>query len=731
MLRIKFLTPTFAKLIMNIFLLGMILSLVLVLFPSQRIGSAAPSTLFKKLLHPSQIKKYSFPTLFAGNTYFSSKELLDAAEAELLLFNTDYRKKSAIDDAAYQMELAYHAVGFPDVAVEYFISEDKDIPDVQFLISEGHRVMVQKIFIQGNTTYDDAFLFALNKKLKTVRDSHNPFPFIFQQMKSFARSIAEFYIAEGFLDAKISQPQLMPGSTPDQTATVFIQINEGKKYIVGNMLFGRQELPESEMSLLETFDSLKGIPYNPRVKLLLKSKLMEYYQNKGFADVVINVASNKRQEKGVVDITITIKKGVKAIISEITIKGNNTTKELFIRKKIKPAIGEIYTLKDEKESFSALYQTGIFSSVDFKIEDLELPGNKKLLIDLVEKPTKEVFIETGWGSYELLRFTAGYSNNNYFGTGKNFRIESAASSKTLQISIGLTDPQFLDFPITADIPINFSYRQEPEYTIKENGLAIFFSQKFSNKTRISTGYSYREKSITDLATTLDPLYRDNNYNNASLTMSFSQDTRDDFFLPKAGHRGLFSMEYAGAILGGDLAYMRFTGGFRVFKQISEGNVLALRYKTGVILPGYGQDGIPIDERFFNGGESSVRSFRESRLGPKDGSGASLGGTGFNTLSIELRRMFSSQLAGTAFIDAGNISPNQTTVNGISSLAAERNDLISATRKDFFRDFRYGVGCGIQYLLPIGPARIDFSYNPDRRSDSESQYALHLSIGMAF
>jgi outer membrane translocation and assembly module TamA len=52
--------------------------------------------------------------------------------------------------------------------------------------------------------------------------------------------------------------------------------------------------------------------------------------------------------------------------------------------------------------------------------------------------------------------------------------------------------------------------------------------------------------------------------------------------------------------------------------------------------------------------------------------------------------------------------------------------------DFFQGFRPGVGVGLQYLLPVGPARVDFAWNPDRDEKcDEDLFVVHFSVGMAF
>ena len=668
---------------------------------------------------------------FAGNSFFTSEDLLAAAQTELQILESKERKKTVVDDAAFKMELAYREAGFPEAAVDYQISEQQGEYNVLFSVFEGRRVLVQTVHLQGTDSFDAQYLFGLDQRLKAQIDQHEPFAYVAQQLKTFSRTLADFYKAEGFLDVSIDQSELILDPTVEQPVSIAIIVTEGEKYRIGDVIFSVDSDPGQKSELQEISGQFAGVAYNPRLKLLLRSKIQEYYQNKGYADVDIAVDTIKRPEQAVMDLEVVIQKGEKVTIQKIIIQGNERTSETFIRKRIRLISGQLYTLRAERESFSSLYQTGLFSKVGFKLESFGGPGQKRLIVDVEEKLPKEFFVEPGWGSYELLRMAAGYTDKNLFGTGRSFRLESSVSTKSRQILAGFTDHYFMDTKIWADVPIHYRYRQEPDYTISENGFGIFFSEKFRNKARLSGSYSYSTKKITDIDTTLDQIYSDSNYNNAALTFSVSRDTRDDFFWPQSGYLGTVSLEYADALIGGDLSYIRLTAGVREFIKIRDQLVFAMRYNMGFILPGPGQTSIPLDERFFNGGENSVRSFRESRLGLQDSTGAALGGTAFNTISLELRRTFTTNLAGSLFIDAGNIAPNRTMTNGTSPLAADRQELIDATWKDFFSDFRYGVGFGIQYLLPIGPARFDIGFNPDRRPETESEYAMHLSVGMAF
>jgi len=59
-------------------------------------------------------------------------------------------------------------------------------------------------------------------------------------------------------------------------------------------------------------------------------------------------------------------------------------------------------------------------------------------------------------------------------------------------------------------------------------------------------------------------------------------------------------------------------------------------------------------------------------------------------------------------------------------------LLDDTLDDFFSEFKFGIGIGFQYLLPVGPVRIDVAYNPDPEEIwNEDIWVFHFSLGMAF
>jgi outer membrane protein assembly factor BamA len=120
----------------------------------------------------------------------------------------------------------------------------------------------------------------------------------------------------------------------------------------------------------------------------------------------------------------------------------------------------------------------------------------------------------------------------------------------------------------------------------------------------------------------------------------------------------------------------------------------------------------LDERYFNGGSTSVRSFTERTLGPKDSENYPIGGELFTVLNAEIIFPLYGALQGAAFVDAGNV--------------------LKASAVNALEDMRYAVGLGLRYKLPIGPLRLDYGRNPNPNPrDRERNGAFHFTFGFAF
>jgi len=680
-------------------------------------------------IEPQASASKSNGIIFQGNTAISEAALRREAVAELKSFDKEGHRPADIDDAAFQMELAYRNAGYAFAVVNYQIEKNETVPRITFLISEGPRVIVRDIIPIGNLALDDEKLRGYFQKDRSILFGKDDLVFVRSRVEDAVGEIRRYYTTQGYLDAVVNEPELDFTENRSQV-NITIRIQEGIPYTVHRIEISGDGIEGAQADLDQIRRELINQPFFKRQRLLLQTRILEVCSNYGFPDAVVEIDRRAGGEAGRIVLDANISSGPRVSIAAIEIRGNERTRPGFIRNRMRLKPGDRYNLALQKESFRDLYRTGIFSKVDFELEKTGDPAQRVLVVVVAETRAKELFFEPGWGSYEKLRLRVGFQEKNLFGTGRIFRTQATGSLKARSLSGGLTDPFFFNTDIKADLTGFYNHREEPSFTREDIGMAFALTKRLSDNVLSSAEYMIRSTDISDVDDFNEQ--SDGGYNYASIKGQLTYDTRNDLFFPTSGQRLFGSAEHADEVLGGSINLTRLTGGGRSFFNLARYTVLGVRYTTGLILPGSGQVTLPLSERFFNGGENTVRSFKESELGPKDPSGDSVGGYGFNVFNLELRQRLIGNLIGTVFVDYGNVAPNRSRSERGLQPYESRSDVISDTLDDFFKDFRPGVGFGLQYLLPVGPARVDFAFNPDQRSDrDEDFFVMHFSIGTAF
>jgi outer membrane translocation and assembly module TamA len=128
------------------------------------------------------------------------------------------------------------------------------------------------------------------------------------------------------------------------------------------------------------------------------------------------------------------------------------------------------------------------------------------------------------------------------------------------------------------------------------------------------------------------------------------------------------------------------------------------------------DDLPASERFFAGGDTSIRGFALDKVGTTGPNGTiapngfPTGGNAVLLLSGELRVPVWHDLGAVGFVDGGNVYRRVTEMD--------------------LTQLRGAVGFGLRYRSFIGTVRVDLGFKLDRRPNEPST-ALHFSLGQAF
>jgi len=678
---------------------------------------------------PAQIP--GFRVVFEGNPTLSIRVLRKAAAEELDSYERNGYRQSDIDDAAFQMTVAYRKKGYAFAEVDYQIDAKARPVVVTFKVSEGPQVVIEGITFSGNKAFDgdtlDRFFNGQPKRLI----GKGRLLFQESEIETARSKIRAYYLSNGFLDVDIPEPKVS-FSKDRSSAAIAVVISEGVQYVIRAVAVTGDRVPEATAVIEAIGRELVDQPYIRRKNMILRSRLLNAYKDLGYAFASIDVSERSELSTGDVFLEARVDSGPVVTIARIDVRGNQDIRESFIRNRLRLKPGDRYSTKKERESFRSLYRTGLFTNVDLRLEPLDSGAQALLVVEVVEAASLEFYVEPGWGSYEKLRLIAGFRERSLFGTGIILNPEAKVSVKAQSLTVRVTDPWFLNTEVTADFPVYYNHRQEPSFTRRDLGFGASFSRALSESWRVSTGYNLRQTDLSDVAPDVQDTSQQDNYNLGSVQAQGTHDTRNDLFSPTRGRRFFLAAEYADPVLGGDITFLRLTGGVRQFYRLFRETVLGIRYKTGFIIPGGAAVGLPISERFFNGGENTVRSYKESELGPKDLFGEPVGGYGYNVFNLEIRQRLYKNFIGTVFVDVGNVSPNRSRAELGLLPYASNSEIVSDTQKDFFNDFRPGVGFGLQYLLPIGPLRADLAYNPDfDRERDQDEFVFHFSVGTAF
>jgi outer membrane translocation and assembly module TamA len=127
--------------------------------------------------------------------------------------------------------------------------------------------------------------------------------------------------------------------------------------------------------------------------------------------------------------------------------------------------------------------------------------------------------------------------------------------------------------------------------------------------------------------------------------------------------------------------------------------------------------LPASERFFAGGDTTIRGYALDTVGAPNtisDEGFPTGGNAVVILNAEFRVPVWRDLGTALFVDGGNVFRRVTEFD--------------------IGELRGAVGFGVRYNSPIGPVRLDLGFKLDRRFINERlepRTALHFSIGHIF
>lgn len=583
---------------------------------------------------------------------------------------------------------------------------------VTFSIVENKKLYIHKIAFTGNKHFSDR---KLRHKIQTSK--RNFFLAWFNKSGVLKKDLLDvdidrltvFYHDKGFIHAKVGSPDI---SYDKKGIVITIPINEGPRYRVGRVGIDGDIIDKPE-KLLKVV-KLQKKKYLDREQLQKDIQhLSSFYKDHGYANVEVNPMVKEKKEEPVANVIYQIDKGDRVYIQRINISGNTKTRDKVIRRELRIAEGDMYRTSLLKRSSFALKRLDYFDKVDLETTKGTANNLMQLNVKVKEKPTGAISFGAGYSSTESIFAVGQVYQNNLFGRGQKLGLQAQLGASTQRYSISFTEPWFLDTHLSVGVDgFNLAYDYD-DYTKDSYGGNLRLSYPFAEWSRFYFTYSYEDADIRDISDNAAVLIKDQEgrHRKSSFTVAAERDTRDHPFLTTQGSDNSLSIEYAGDELGGDSNFVKYI--------INSGWYFPLAWKTVAFLHAKGgfitgsRENVPLYERFYLGGINSIRAFKYGDVGPKDPkTGDIIGGNKFGQANLEFLFPIMKKvgLRGVVFFDAGNAFDND-----------EGFDISK---------FRTAAGGGLRWQSPMGPLRLEWGYNLDKRDD-EDQSNWEFSMGAFF
>ncbi len=744
---------------------------------------------------------------FEGNHVLNSKTL----GKEILSSKTADFNPFVLDDLSERLSKLYRRHGFARAKVGYRVEQDPAVnrKEITFTITEGNRVAVKDIDFEGNTAFSDARLraYIFDAMLDAIPQSlvnqpidrgdldplgggitvtqhigggaerrvDRPQGFLFELVpetvylrepyEKALGKIGDLYRSQGYLEARL-EPPLLSYDADGSNLYITIPIHEGIQTLVESVSFeGNQFL--SSPQLLDVAARSSG-PVRPGGPLdlygveQLRLALVRTYAHQGYIYCRIGQRIVYSDDRSLAEVVYTINEGPQVKIGRVLVRGSVLTDPAVFRHSLTLHAGGVFSPDQAAASREALYQLEIFSGVDIKLLDPEVPrAEKDVVVSVRERLPHSISVSPGISSAEGVRLQLGYSQRNLFGYALEFvgrakvnylvfyplysqwedRYKKMSFFEGLEgfVLAGLHWPRAwaLDMDLAARVDLLALQDHAISHDLTKVSIVPGVDLKLTDNLSFSMEFELEYDRLGCIGIECGgPTQKYLRYDEGSLLLGglrpkLSWDKRDNIFSPHSG--GLLAMraELADNLLPDrEVLYLKLDGTASGYIPLGREVTLAVLLRTGFIFNLSAESKTPSHKLFWLGGRNSVRGFEEEGLIPADQRDpdhptsacvfveeggrqkcVSLGGNALINLKTELRfPLIPGTLQGAIFVDMGNLWIKPSNFNPF--------------------ELRPTAGLGVRLVTPVGPLAFDLAFNLDPDASREEEiWAIHFNIGV--
>ena len=756
---------------------------------------------------------------YIGNKSFSESDILDAFKEKKLGLTVDSQyDPSKVKTAERLLRDLMIQSGKPLGSVR---SEVEPLPPVsvrvRFIVDEGENVRIGKIDFAGNKVFKDSELrssLQLSKERSIFTMFKGTDKYHREKLEyDVETNVKSFYQQHGYMEVQLGYPVTRifegpRGMIPFLRKTkhqfyVEVPIDAGDQYRLGKLELKECQPMRCDL-LTELFGMKEGDIFNYKSIKDTLEMVKKYYGDGGYINFsyLMDPKSKIDGKNKTYDLTITMQPDKQFFVRRINFLGNTKTRDKVMRREFILEEGNVFSSSFLERSVLGLNQLGYFEQIeekDYTVKPDEKTGMVDIDITVKEKSQQSISFSGGVSGLSGSFIGANYSTNNFLGRGETIDVSIMGGTRQTNYNISFHEPHLLDTRWNAGVQFfNTRYRYDSYNTFGvtdyEGNVSELFTQRTTGGTvsvsrriprtlwSIGSSYTYQKIGVTNIAPGFESFalgqfvgFTSGDANDAlsgiirsEITPTARYDSTNNYFNATQGKSLAMSTAISGGIFGGDFNMIRPSLEYRHFitdKWISGGhNVFAFNLQLQYV-QAYGGSMVPFFDRFFIGGENTIRGFDIRSISPiavtstrqydfygnpiidsKTGLPQTLesrpfavGGDSVAIFNFEYRIPIAGPLAMTAFYDIGiSRALRKGSMGGISGSTV---DIVEGTNNKP----RGSTGVEFQFTLPVvnAPFRLIFAYNPQRLSGSittpngatyslnEPQKDVKFTVGRSF
>ena len=597
--------------------------------------------------------------------------------------------------------------------VDVSIGEERDgKAPLTVKVEEGQAGFIQGIRFEGNRGIPaDTLLRQMSTRERgtfhwfTGSGKYNE-----EEWSQDLNAIVGYYQKEGYVRMKIA------GVDDDWDAgggiTKVVRVEEGTRYRLREILFrGNDHFLRSELLALMRNREGRFVDYIALEQD--QEAIAAKYRNSGFLDATVEGTLDFDEGKDTVVARFTFVEGSRYRLGSVIVQGNLLTDRMAVLRE-NPIPSGRYAGEEALLKFQqSVYRTGLYKSV--RLQRIKRPADG--VLDLVVEVEETMFLDlefgAGYATDTGVRGSVYAKDRSLDGLGRSLSGFVLVGQKQQNYQLEMREPYILGnrWKWEGVLTGSHLYKENPSFNLKKTAVIAGINHEILARSTVSLQYEFSLDETFDVepGAVISPQDQ-GRANIASVRGLLVLDFRDDPFNPKRGMYASGVGELASELFGSQVDYWSLTGQASYYLPVVRRNSLALSARAGVILP-YGiTSEVPIQKRFFAGGRTTVRGFKQDTLGPIGPDGAPIGGEFQLILNAEMRVPLQYGFLAAAFVDAGSVWLKNQPSYGF--------------------DLREAAGLSLRYITPVGPLSVDYGWKLDPRP-GESSGEWSFTVGMVF